>query len=781
MGITLKNKKNKSDEPPIDKSNQYEKQLSMIKYVTGNDAYLYNLWKNYGFTLENKFVELGSNINLYEAAFIGLLLKKYIKTYAKPNRTINVLEIGLARGTSSITMLNQLIQHKGEVNYTVLDPFQTEEWKLVGLKHIQQYLRLKKSKNIHVNLVEELSQTKMPQMQANQYDIIFIDGAHKEEHVIPDLMNADILLKRNGIIICDDVLHKGVNNALKTFFKNCHGKYERIHINKSNGNYTRLAFDDMSFIYKRDYYNPGTMFAYQKIVTSAKSSPPPPPEIVNEKNKSSRDNKTFASYEDALKEAMQYMDSANINASFSAESSLPSYYNVPPEAHDSIWAMTPEAVKNTLEYIMDYLNHSCYMLCVKSNVGKIFKLEKHETAEPYKPFIQDSLLKLRNNPTLSSQNINYITRQIKDAPLRFMQCVVKQHYPGKSSFSEEYADFIEDLALPNGVYILNLTDSVILRKDGNHPFPMVVGKLDIGKYKSQKFIPIFSLSGQKGYHDIPIPNYDDVLYILGKATVNFNDFETNWKNKSEKAVFRGGPTGCGYTPETNQRLKLTTIRSKYLDIGISGKGDLINTNSIRYDPKYGIGMLNTDIKSTKQFMTMAEQSKNKYIIHIDGNVHAYRMLTTMATGSLILRVESEYTSWLDHVLRPNVHYISIKSDLSNLVEKIEYCIANDEKCQKIANAAMNIARDVLEYNKLRNIFQYIVKTVRNKNIKKSSPKLSVIRLSRSKKESSKTASLTKNIQNSKLPIDIECKNTRRCPNGRHRIKSTNICRLVSVI
>jgi hypothetical protein len=46
-------------------------------------------------------------------------------------------------------------------------------------------------------------------------------------------------------------------------------------------------------------------------------------------------------------------------------------------------------------------------------------------------------------------------------------------------------------------------------------------------------------------------------------------------------------------------------------------------------------------------MTLKEQSRFKYIVHIDGNVNAYRLLTTMKTGSVILRVVSEYTSWAD--------------------------------------------------------------------------------------------------------------------------------------
>ena len=50
-------------------------------------------------------------------------------------------------------------------------------------------------------------------------------------------------------------------------------------------------------------------------------------------------------------------------------------------------------------------------------------------------------------------------------------------------------------------------------------------------------------------------NYDDINLYLSDL-----DFKINWDEKElNKAVFRGGPTGCGYTHTTNQRLKLINI------------------------------------------------------------------------------------------------------------------------------------------------------------------------------------------------------------------------------
>jgi hypothetical protein len=366
---------------------------------------------------------------------------------------------------------------------------------------------------------------------------------------------------------------------------------------------------------------------------------------------------------------------------------------IPPSV-DGPWEMSENALKNTLTYILDFLNHSCYMLCVDESGHKMFKLETGKTS----PFIESILYaELR---TKKDRNIDYalLNSDGKLKSLRVMQCIVKP-YARTSTTTKEYVDILKGANLPDGVYILNLTDAVILRKDGRFPWQMVTSEPLPQEFLANPFIPILSTSGQEGYWDIPIPNYDDVEIVLSGSMPNFT---TEWGMKTiEKAVFRGGPTGCGYTSRTNMRIKLAELaqiraNQSFLDAGIVGQpgSKTIDSKSIRFDPLYGLGYMNTGINPVER-MDMKAQSRHKYIIHIDGNVHAYRLLNTMRTGSLILRVKSDYTSWVDHLLEDGVHYISVKPDLSDLIDKIKYCKENDERCMEIANRGMEMANRLL--------------------------------------------------------------------------------------
>ena len=182
---------------------------------------------------------------------------------------------------------------------------------------------------------------------------------------------------------------------------------------------------------------------------------------------------------------------------------------------------------------------------------------------------------------------------------------------------------------------------------------------------------------------------------------------TNWDDKPfEKAVFRGGPTGCGYTEETNMRIKLAKMRSSLLDAKLTNKdGNEVDSKAVKFDPKHGIGSMNTNIGMSGNFLTMADQSKYKYIIHVDGNVNAYRLLATMLTGSLILRVTSQYTSWVDHMMQHKVHFIPVKADLSDLLDVIRWCRQNEDKCREIANNGMEFARSILSKKYIQSYFQ----------------------------------------------------------------------------
>jgi hypothetical protein len=334
---------------------------------------------------------------------------------------------------------------------------------------------------------------------------------------------------------------------------------------------------------------------------------------------------------------------------------------------------------DTLSYIMNYLQHNCYMLCVyENNIQKMYKLVTYKTSNYVENFLKYK--KIPNN-----------IRKKLTGPVRLMGCIFKQY---KESFDTTYQTFLKDIPLPRGVYILNLSDSVIVSHD-NDPFKLLQPKFRIKD--NIKHFPIMSLSGRQGYHDILIPPYDDLEYITNKEKqemiMNCNH---NWESKTSRSIFRGGPSGCSISVDGNQRLKVALLKDTNIDAGIFIKdSDFVKSNSIKIDSiTKEIGQIYEPKIKTVNFMTLQEQSNYKYIIHIDGNVAAYRLLTTMMTSSLILRVTSEYTLWCDKYLIPYVHYIPVKN-VSELPEILKWCMSNDEICKKISENGTHIASTLL--------------------------------------------------------------------------------------
>jgi len=424
-------------------------------------------------------------------------------------------------------------------------------------------------------------------------------------------------------------------------------------------------------------------------------------------------------YKDAYETGKKYIQNIN-NRSDAPRLSENTDTKYPVQLYDAKWEMSLESLSNTLRYVIDFLHHQCYMLCINDNNVLLCKLDAQSTAPVFKDVLLNSVeeVQLLKNTTMNYRQYNAIRESVNKNidNLRVMQCIVKPFAESNKTVKDnEYLDLIRGLNLPNGVFILNLTDAVILRNDGKSPFTMVTGKTGLGEHDYTKHIPILSISGQRNYLDVPIPNYDDVMFVLknpskygaGASADPDPSYTTKWEDKPlEKAVFRGGPTGCGYTEKTNMRIKLAKMRSSLLDAKLTNKdGNTVDSKAIKFDPKYGIGSMNTNIGMSGNFLTMADQSKYKYIIHVDGNVNAYRLLATMLTGSLILRVTSQYTSWVDHMLQHKVHYVPVKADLSDLLDVIRWCKKNDDKCQEIAKNGMEFARSILSKKNIQSYLQ----------------------------------------------------------------------------
>jgi predicted O-methyltransferase YrrM len=244
---------------------KYAEELSKVQQYMGNE-FIYNMFLNYGFTVDGKFIALDSNINLYEGCFISLVFQAYLQ-HNPSIKSFNVCEIGLAYGTSSMIILNEIIKSGLSSQYTVLDPNQTRQWNSIGHKNIMNFKKSYDTKHlVDYKLIEGFSNIEMPHLTEQGYNIVFIDGSHATNIVMEDMVNADRLLVNNGIMILDDVRHKEVQMGVEWFARN-YPQYKRIFIDDKI--LSKLKYHKMTKVYdpygnKKSYNNPTTMFALLK-------------------------------------------------------------------------------------------------------------------------------------------------------------------------------------------------------------------------------------------------------------------------------------------------------------------------------------------------------------------------------------------------------------------------------------------------------------------------------------------------------------------------------------
>ncbi|CAB3230777.1 unnamed protein product [Arctia plantaginis] len=215
--------------------------------------------------------------------------------------------------------------------------------------------------------------------------------------------------------------------------------------------------------------------------------------------------------------------------------------------------------------------------------------------------------------------------------------------------------------LPNMEIVINLGD-----------WPLV--------HKQDDILPIFSWCGNRDNYDIVMPTYDlteSTLENMGRVTLDTlsvqSGAEVPWSQRETRAVWRGRDSRA-------ERLKLIDIAR--------ANPDLFNASLTNFfffrDKEAEYGPKQPHISFFKFF-------DYKYQINIDGTVAAYRMPYLLAGGGMVLKQDSPYYEHFYSQLQAWEHFVPIKRDLSDLVERVKWAQQNDDKAQQIAINAKNFA------------------------------------------------------------------------------------------
>ncbi|RLW08408.1 hypothetical protein DV515_00003319 [Chloebia gouldiae] len=150
-----------------------------------------------------------------------------------------------------------------------------------------------------------------------------------------------------------------------------------------------------------------------------------------------------------------------------------------------------------------------------------------------------------------------------------------------------------------------------------------------------------------------------------------------WENKTEKALFRGRDS----REERLHLVKLSKENPELLDAGITG---------------YFFFREKEKELGKAQLMGFFDFFKYKYQVNIDGTVAAYRFPYLLLGDSLVLKQDSQYYEHFYIGLKPWKHYVPVKRNLEDLLEKIKWAKENDEEARKIAKEGQLTARELLQ-------------------------------------------------------------------------------------
>ena len=270
-------------------------------------------------------------------------------------------------------------------------------------------------------------------------------------------------------------------------------------------------------------------------------------------------------------------------------------------------------------------------------------------------------------------------------------------YDSKISYITEKSD-VKDLIRHNSVLIVNkyILESSKNSKASNYINPVLDILNRLSKTVNNKYIAF--LWGDNSCYN----NKNAIIAksrIIGDTnTILLNmDIRRHWGNiinvdrydipftrKKDIIIWRGVSTGS----EDRKGNRFDLVK-KYYNYPLD-KIDVGFNKIVQKKNSY-----NNYIKNN---ISIKDQLEYKYIISVEGNDVASGLKWQLYSNSVVLMHCPTIESWaMEGQLKPFVHYVPLNSDFSDLTQKYNWCLQNQERCRTISTNATNFIKQFFEY------------------------------------------------------------------------------------
>ena len=116
-------------------------------------------------------------------------------------------------------------------------------------------------------------------------------------------------------------------------------------------------------------------------------------------------------------------------------------------------------------------------------------------------------------------------------------------------------------------------------------------------------------------------------------------------------------------------------------------------------PLFNVGQVNKPLENVpwqKDFISIKEQLKYKFIFCPEGNDVATNLKWVMSSNSLAIMPKPTKETWfMEGTLIAGTHYVEVKNDFSDLVEKVSYYSKNTKEAETIIKNAKEYTKQFL--------------------------------------------------------------------------------------
>lgn len=187
----------------------------------------------------------------------------------------------------------------------------------------------------------------------------------------------------------------------------------------------------------------------------------------------------------------------------------------------------------------------------------------------------------------------------------------------------------------------------------------------------------------------------DVYYIDQFGFRGLHDAVSDaprWALRSDVVAWRGSVTGTGPYHAADEIPRLRLARSCRDIAGTDVKIIGVHETMASIFPPERIADVIATHRLAGECWRQTDFGRYKFVIDIDGHANAWGFLEKLILGCCVIKIGSPYEQWYYRRLRPWVHYVPARADLSDLAEVIAWCRDNDAQCAWIGRNAARLAQ-----------------------------------------------------------------------------------------